>query len=37
MYLNIYELHAAKFLSTPGLAWPAALKKSKVKLDLLTD
>ena len=26
-----------KFLSAPGLAWQAALKKAKVKLDLLTD
>ena len=35
--LEIYELDAAKFLSDPGLAWQAALKKIKVKLDLLTD
>ena len=35
--LEIYELDPAKFLSAPGLAWQAALKKSKVKLDLLTD
>ena len=35
--LEIYELHPAKFLSAPGLAWQAALKKTKVKLDLLTD
>ena len=35
--LRIYELHPAKFLSAPGLAWKAALKKkTKVKLDLLT-
>ena len=34
MYLNIYELDPAKFLSTPGLAWQAALEKTKVKLDL---
>ena len=25
------------FLITPGLAWQAVLKKTKVKLDLLTD
>ena len=34
---KIYELDPAKFLSAPGLAWQAALKKTKVKLDLLTD
>ena len=37
MSLEIYELDPAKFLSAPGLAWQAALKKTKVKLDLLTD
>ena len=37
MCLKIYELDPAKFLSAPGLAWQAALKKTKVKLDLLTD
>ena len=37
MFLEIYELDPAKFLSAPGLAWQAALKKTKVKLDLLTD
>ena len=35
--LEIYELHPAKFLSAPGIAWQVALKKSKVKLDLVTD
>ena len=35
--LKIYELDPAKFLSAPGLAWKAVLKKSKVKLNLLTD
>ena len=34
---EIYKLHPARFLSAPGLAWQAALKKTKVKLDLLTD
>ena len=29
MYLEIYELDPAKFLSAPGLAWQAALKKTK--------
>ena len=28
---------AAHFLSTSGLPWQAVLKKTKVKLDLLTD
>ena len=31
MCLKIYELDPAKFLSAPGLAWQAALKKTKVK------
>ena len=31
-----YELDPAKFLSAPGLAWQAAPKNTKVKLDLLT-
>ena len=35
--LEIYELDPAKFLPAPGLAWQAALKKTKVKLHLLTD
>ena len=37
MRLKMYELHPAKFLSAPGLAWQAALKKTEVKLELLTD
>ena len=37
MCLQIYELNSAKFLSAPGLAWQATLKRAKVKLDLLTD
>ena len=37
MSLEILELDLAKFLSVPGLAWQAALKKTKVKLDFLTD
>ena len=32
MCLKIYELHPAKFLSVPGLAWQAALKKDKSKI-----
>ena len=37
MYLEIYEFDHAKFLSALGLAWQAAYKMTKVKLDLLTD
>ena len=37
MCINIYKLDPAKFLSAPGLAWQAALEKTRVKLDLLTD
>ena len=37
MCLKIYELDPAKFLSAPRLVWQAALKKTKVKLDLSTD
>ena len=37
MCLEIYELDPARFLTAPGLAWQAALKETKVKLDLLTD
>ena len=36
MCLKIYELDPTRFLTAPGLAWQGALKKSKVKLDLLT-
>ena len=35
--LEIYNLDPAKLLSVPELAWQAALKKAKAKLDLLTD
>ena len=37
MCLKIYQLDLAKFLSAPRLAWQAALKKTEVKLELLTD
>ena len=37
MCLKIYHLYPAKFLSAPGLLWQAALKKTEVKLELLTD
>ena len=35
--IEIYELDPAQFLSAPGLAWQACLKKTKVELELLTD
>ena len=35
--LKIYELDPSKVFPAPGLAWQAALKKTKVKLVLLTD
>ena len=44
MCLKIYEIDRARIqidptrvLTAPGLVWQAALKKDKVKLDLLTD
>ena len=37
MCIKIYELDPAKFISAPGLAWQAALKKTRVELELLTD
>ena len=37
MCLKLYHLDPVKFLSAPGLAWQAALKKTEVKLELLTD
>ena len=35
--INTYKLDLAHFLSAPGLAWHACLKKTRVKLELLTD
>ena len=35
--LKVYELDPAHFLSLPGLAWQACLKKTNGKLELLTD
>ena len=35
--LEVYKLDPAHFLSLPGLAWQACLKKTNVKLELLTD
>ena len=37
MCIKIYKVDQSKFLLTPGLAWQAAFKKAKVKLDLLTE
>ena len=37
MCLDIYELDPVYFVSVPGLAWQASLKKAEVKLELLTD
>ena len=34
---DIYGLDLAHFLSAPGLAWQASLRKSEIKLELLTD
>ena len=35
--IELYELDPAHFSSAPGLAWQAYLKKTGVKLELLTD
>ena len=35
--IEIYELDPAHFLSAPGLAWQACLKKTEVELELLTN
>ena len=35
--LEVYELDPAHFLSLPRLAWQACLKKTNIKLELLTD
>ena len=36
MCLKIYEINSIRFITAPRLAWQAAWKKTKVKLDLLT-
>ena len=35
--IEIYGLDPAHFLSAPGLAWQACLKKTGIELELLTD
>ena len=35
--LKVYHLDPVKYLLAPGLGWQAALKKTEVKLELLTD
>ena len=35
--IKIYGLDPSYFYSAPGLAWQACLKKTGVKLELLTD
>ena len=35
--LKIYKLDPVKFVSAPGVAWSAAFRKTKVKLDLFID
>ena len=37
MCIKVYELDPAHFVSLPGLAWQACLKKTNIKLELLTD
>ena len=37
MCFKIYHLDPAKFISSIGLVWTVALKKTKVELELLTD
>ena len=37
MCIKEYELDPGHFLSSPGLAWQACLKKTNIELELLTD
>ena len=37
MCIKVYELDPAHFLTAPGLAWQACLKKTEVELELITD
>ena len=34
---KIYEIDPTHFLSAPGLAWQACLKKTEIQLELLTN
>ena len=36
-YPEHYELDPAHFYTSPGLAWKACLRKTRVRLELLTD
>ena len=35
MYIEIYDVDPAHFLSAPGLAWQASLKKTGVELRII--
>ena len=37
MCIKVYQIDPAHFLFAPGLAWQTCLKKTEVKLELLTD
>ena len=37
MCIKVYELGPTHFLSAPRLAWQVCLKKTEVKIELLTD
>ena len=37
MCIKVYDLDPAHFLSAPGLAWQACLKKTEVELELITN
>ena len=36
-FIKTYELDPAQFLSAPGLAWQACLKKGEIELELFND
>ncbi|XP_065654646.1 uncharacterized protein LOC136081272 [Hydra vulgaris] len=37
VFMNCYKLNPAWYYTSPGLAWDAALKKTKIKLELLSN